>query len=145
MTAPILVLGQAGGGDDAIGLRVGQALRDRGHRVQEAGPEDLIEALAQAPRLILVDAVRGDRPGAVHHLREEALAAAPRAVSSHALSVPEALGLARVLHPQAGAVDIVGVEIGPPTPFASPSAEVLAAIPAAVALVEVLLQEPCHA
>lgn len=141
----MLALGQAGAGDDAVGLVVAAALGERGVPVQRGDATALVELLGEADRVILVDAVRGPQPGRVRHLAEADLAGGLRPVSSHAMEVPQAIALARVLQPNIARLDIVGIEIGPPGYADTLSPPVQAAVVRAVDLVLALLAEPRHA
>lgn len=141
MTAAVLALGSPGGGDDAVGLAVADQLP--GARRGDATA--LVELLAEHELVVLVDAVLGSRPGRVRVLREADLDGPVQAVSSHAVSVPQAVALARVLYPRAGQLVVVGVEIAPPAPGAGLSPAVAAAVPEAAATVTRLLQERADA
>ena len=129
----IVGIGATASGDDGVGLVVVQRLRERGVDARVVDPTQLVEVLGEPGRVVLVDAVRGEQPGRVHRLAEGDLDGALRPVSSHAMSVPHAVGLARVLAPDGAELVIVGVEIGPPTPGIGLSAPVEAAVDAAVA------------
>jgi len=133
LSAIILGLGQRGGGDDGVGLAVVEALRAQGVRARGGDPTELVEALGAFERVVLVDAVLGEHPGRVHVLSEDQLGGDLRPVSSHAMSVPQAVGLARTLQPDGAELVIVGVEIEPPRPGMGLSEAVAAAVPLAAA------------
>jgi hydrogenase maturation protease len=123
----IVGVGQRLAGDDGAGLAVIDHLRCAplppgvtAGEVRE--PSALIELLsaAGAPRLVIVDAIVGERPGEVLEL---APADVERGgllfVSSHALSVPQALALARAVQADAATparVQIVAITISRATP-----------------------------
>lgn len=109
-------------GDDAVGLHVAERLATRalpaGVRViaRDRPGVALLDDLAAAPAVVLVDALRGgEAPGRVCIVREEALARA-RAASSHALGVAETLALARALGRPLPALRVVGIEIADAAP-----------------------------
>lgn len=159
----VFALGQALAGDDAGGLLVARRLRERGVAVREV-PDGaaLAGALAEVERAVVVDAVVGGGPaGAVVHLRGEELeglrgragagarrgpgAAGRGAVSSHGMSVPEAVAVARALG-VTKEVELIGIAIDLPPPVADPtgplppvSDAVRAAIDEAAARVEAIL------
>ncbi|HET9783064.1 MAG TPA: hydrogenase maturation protease [Candidatus Dormibacteraeota bacterium] len=118
-------------GDDAAGLLVARALLKldvQGVDVEEHSgePDSLVAAMSQHRHVIIVDAVAGDAPPGTVLSRFWNGAAMRGAVSSHGLSVGEALGLARVLGANAD-VAVYGIvgrvfEIGSP-----PSVEVVRA------------------
>ncbi|MGE0521022.1 MAG: hydrogenase maturation protease [Candidatus Binatia bacterium] len=91
-------------GDDRIGLVVAAKLRTVPLRGVEVVLADrpgigLMDALADAGAVILIDAVRAPAPaGSVYDLDLEAVSDAPVApVSSHSVGVAETLALARAL------------------------------------------------
>jgi hydrogenase maturation protease len=135
-------MGSLGGGDDGVGPAVLEALRPAGVDAVWGDPSRLVEALMEPGRVVLVDAVRGPTPGRVHVLREDQLAGPLCPVSSHAMSVPQAVGLARVLAPDGAVLVVVAVEIAPPSPGVGLSPLVQAAVPHAVAAVLAALEEP---
>lgn len=143
----VVGLGQRAAGDDAVGLLVVDALVDRVppcvtlHPVGD--PAELVELCDGKARVIVVDAVvDGSPPGTVRRVEVRELAPAGRGLSTHGLSVPQALELAGVLHGPTE-IAVVGVSIALPTgPALVPSAAVRAAVPVAAALVLEALQ--CH-
>lgn len=144
MSALILGMGQLGGGDDGVGLAVIDALRLQGVPASYGDPTRLVEALGACERVVLVDALLGEEPGRVRVLREDQLSGA-RPVSSHAMSVPQAVGLARALEPDGAELVIVGVEIFPPRPGMGLSEAVAAAVPLAAATARSELEGVGHA
>jgi hydrogenase maturation protease len=118
----VIGLGNRVRGDDAAGLEVAGRLRP----VTPAGVEvvehegdaaALLDHWQGAALAVVVDAVRsGGEPGAVHRLEvagdDQAAAVAGRAwqVSSHALGLGEAVGLARALGRLPGRLVLVGIE-----------------------------------
>lgn len=140
MSAAVLALGSSGG-DDAVGL----AVADQVEGALRGDATALVELLAEHELVVLVDALLGAEPGRVRVLEEADLDGPVQAVSSHAISVPQAVQLARVLHPRAGRLIIVGVEIAPPQPGAKLSLRVGAAVPEAAATVRRILEEHSHA
>jgi hydrogenase maturation protease len=105
-------------GDDAAGLQVVARLALRGMPNDTraiACPRpfpDLLDQLAHAPHVILVDAVRsGGRPGSLCWLSREALAR-QSATSSHGLGVARVLDLADALSNAPSSIEILGIEIG---------------------------------
>jgi hydrogenase maturation protease len=123
MGARIIAIGQRVAGDDAVGLvvldRLRQAELPGGTELVEAGDATaLIPLLETRLSVIVLDAVVGPGPvGEILELDADALeGASERPVSTHGVSVPQALALARLLSPEAVApsVSIVGVRIPPP-------------------------------
>lgn len=143
----VIALGQRYRGDDAVGLVVGERLQARGVRV--AFRDDaalLVDDLASSEPVVLVDAVVGSgAPGEVVVLDGYALPLeTARPVSSHGMSVGDAIDLAVALHGEACApwLAIVGICIAPPTgTLEGLSAEVDAAVEAAERRVLTLLEE----
>jgi hydrogenase maturation protease len=129
----IVCLGRRGGGDDAVGLAVGDVLRETGVAVEEARDgADLVDALATGERVVIVDAAVGSRPaGSVLHLRPELVADAEGLVTSHALSIAQAIGVARALHGEGVGRDVhvVAIVIAPrPAAARGLGVEVVAAV-----------------
>lgn len=133
-------LGQGAAGDDGVGLVVLRALVAAGLpegvtavEIRDAAP--LVDLLCGGAPVLLVDAVVGPPPGEVVVLDEAALQAEVSAVSTHALSVPAAVGLARALG-GAAPLTVVGVGIAPPEGVRiGLSPEVEAAVQGAVGVV----------
>lgn len=114
----VLGVGNAWGGDDAAGPQVARRLRGRvpphvDVLEQEGEPAALIDAWAGADEVVLVDAVRsGAPPGTVHRLvaGDGPLPAALARRSTHALSVADAIELARALDRVPPRLEILGIE-----------------------------------
>jgi hydrogenase maturation protease len=119
----VIGLGNRVRGDDAAGLEVAGRLRRAApagvevveHEGDAAGLLDYWEGAALA---VVVDVVRsGGEPGAVHRLEivgdaraERGIADREWQVSSHALGLAEAVGLARALGRLPGRLVLVGIE-----------------------------------
>jgi len=144
----VIGLGNPDRGDDAVGVRVVRALRGR-------TPEDVtllegtqaplfvFEQLDKFDTLILVDAVRSDaRAGTVYCFDGREIPANIRAnaISSHGLSVHDAIGLGEALGRLPEVVKVVGIEAAGFDFGAAPSSEVTAAIDAAVRTVLELIR-----
>lgn len=112
----VIGIGRPDGGDDAVGLLVAARLRAMG--VDATSVTDgaaLADALAGAERAVIIDAVATNGPaGEVLHLRGDEIVARAGAVpvSSHGLSVADAVALARALG-GATELDLIGVAIEP--------------------------------
>ena len=140
----IVGMGHPAAGDDAVGLWVARALAAQGYAARESLDATLLLSLLEhGERVILVDAVVADVPeGSVMHVRPEALArAAWSPVSSHGLSVAQAIELGRRLYPEAcEQLEIVAIAIArPQVQTTTLSAPVRAAVDDACALVRRLL------
>jgi hydrogenase maturation protease len=116
----ILVLGLGNPllGDDAIGLQVAAAVRERlaGRddvevRLEEAGGLRLMEVLAGFDRAVVVDAVvSGGTPGAIRRLRAGDVPTQRTAIA-HGIDLPRALELGRALgEPMPQDVRVVAIE-----------------------------------
>jgi hydrogenase maturation protease len=121
----VIGVGNAWGGDDAVGLRVVRELRGRelelpgralaGVRLieHEGEPTALLERWDGAGTAVLVDAVRGGGSvGSVHRFDATA-APVPSSfagTSTHAFSVAQAIELGRALGRLPGRVVVIGVE-----------------------------------
>jgi hydrogenase maturation protease len=153
----VIGIGQPLGGDDAVGLAVAERLRTEGIQAWTVTDgAELATALAGAERAVIIDAVAGGGPaGSVLHLRGDELCGLAGAVpvSSHGLSVADAVALARALG-GASEAHLIGVAIEPrawgatslgagvsPGATTSLSAEVAAAVETAAARVRALLQD----
>jgi len=122
MGVRIIGLGQAAGGDDGVGLAVVEWLRRRGvpdgvelHIAPE--PSALLPLLEGGAPVVVVDAALGAPAGQVLELGPEALASqAATPVSSHGLSVFQAIALARLISPGAvsPSIRVVAVTIARP-------------------------------
>ena len=116
--AIVIGVGNAHRGDDAVGLEVLRALRDRvGPDVRlvrsDAEPASLLDAWTDADLAILVDAMRsGAAIGTVRRFQADAepLPIALFARSTHDLGVADAVELARALRRLPDRVVVYGVE-----------------------------------
>lgn len=115
--ARVIAVGQPAAGDDGVGLAVLDDLRQRGaaadHDLVALGdPSALVEQLATAQPVILVDAALGATPGQVRVVDRQALARWPaRPLSSHGVAVADAIAIARALHGHAMCPRLVLVAI----------------------------------
>jgi hydrogenase maturation protease len=138
MTARIIGIGRRTGGDDGAGPAVIERLRNAResadydlHEIPE--PSALIPLLEEAERVIIVDAALGaGAPGTVRVVCPEELDACPiSSVSTHGMSVGQAIAFARVLAPEKVCPRIFIVAIAAEKPAGvvfGLSAEVAAAI-----------------
>lgn len=114
-------LGQVAAGDDGVGLRVIELLMQADlpegvslHRL--ADPVELVPLLGTGEAGVVVDAVLAAPPGVTRVLTEDELDPSPSAaVSSHGLSVLQAVRLARAIHPAVLPVTFVAIQIAAPT------------------------------
>jgi hydrogenase maturation protease len=114
----VVGIGNAFRGDDGVGLRVVDALRDRvGSDVTvvacEEEPSRLIAAWEGATATVVVDAVvSGAEPGAVHRFdaSEAAIPTAEFRSSTHAFSLGETIEIARALGRLPARVVVYGIE-----------------------------------
>ena len=137
----VVGVGQPLAGDDGVGRVVALRLRQEGIAALEAGDgASLLALLDGASRAVVIDAAVGaGPPGQVRVLRPGELPAGVHPVSSHGLSVPEALQLARVLDP-ALEVTVVAVSIAEaPIGAEGLSPPVTAAVEEAAARVRTLI------
>jgi len=119
MTAMIIGVGNPFRCDDGVGPAVVDLLRREnlpGATLEYSlgGTADLIELWADAPRVIVVDAVRSGpaHPGRVHHLTvPDVHTERIRAASSHGLDLGEAVELARVLHRLPQRLELFAIEV----------------------------------
>ncbi len=118
--ARVLVIGVGNDfrSDDAVGLVVARRLGERnvdGIAVVEAPGEgiSLIDAWDEADAVILIDAVRsGSVPGTIHRLSRRALTRGDDIFfhSTHAISVSDAIELARATNRLPKRLIVVGIE-----------------------------------
>lgn len=146
----IIGIGQPAAGDDGVGIAVARALREIdlpvGAEIYETtDPGWLIELLDSARRAILIDAVVcGNEPGDIVCLAPEELASCPvTPLSSHGMSIADAIGLVHTLEPATlrTNIRIIGITIMQPSRYTcgmSPPVE--AAVPHVVSLVLNLLE-----
>jgi hydrogenase maturation protease len=138
----IIGVGQPYGGDDGVGRVVAQHLRAAGTAAAETadgvGLLALLGAVGDEPVVVVDAAVGVGPPGTVVALRADALEPA-RTLSSHGLSVREALELARVLRSAPLDLHIVAIAVAAPRDRgAGLSAPVAAAVPVAAELARAL-------
>ncbi len=114
--APLVVgLGNEMRGDDAAGLRVVELLADRDVGVVrcDGEPIDLLELMRDFERIVVVDAVAGERPGRIWRLQaaERRLPAifADRC-STHLIGLAEVIELARGLELVPERLEVIGIE-----------------------------------
>ena len=111
----MLGIGNPWRGDDGAGLEVARRLRAEGLRAleREGEPSALLDAWAGEREVVVVDAVRsGAEPCTIHRLdaRARRLPAELFAVSTHHLSVAEAVELARALGRLPERLEVYGIE-----------------------------------
>ncbi len=111
----VIGLGNELRGDDAAGLEVARRLNPEGFgvRVHAGEAVDLLEMWSGTDAVVLVDAVRsGASPGTVHRIDAgaEPIPARLRRTSSHAISVAEAIELARALGRLPRRLVVYGIE-----------------------------------
>jgi hydrogenase maturation protease len=119
----IIGVGRRAGGDDGAGPAVIERLREKQmpvdleiHEIPE--PSALIPLLEECERVIVVDAALGaGAPGTVRIVRPEDLDSCPlSSLSTHGMSVGQAISLARVLAPEKVCPDIFLVAIAAQKP-----------------------------
>jgi hydrogenase maturation protease len=123
-------------GDDAAGLLVARAAREREHsgiEIVESGgePVDLLDTWDGAAAAIVADAVTsGAEPGAIHRIDAGAgpLPAPFAAPSTHTLGLAEAVELGRALGRLPPQLTVFGIEGAAFTAGAAPTPAVLAAV-----------------
>lgn len=148
--ALVIGLGQPAAGDDAVGIAVVVRLRAQGE-MDGVAYETVTDATALVERLqagvpvIIVDALVGTgRPGEVVVLEAERLAGDVRPLSTHGISVAQAIALARALRPETDSaiVRVVGIVIATAKVGQTAlTAPVAAALPAACTKIHELLRE----
>lgn len=114
----LLGMGNPLRGDDAAGLLVARAVRERGPagwavRELEGEPVDLVDAWEGAERVVVVDAVApAGEPGRVRcfDAAEGPLPAELAGASTHVLGLAEAVELARALERMPDRLAVVGIE-----------------------------------
>ena len=149
--ARVIGIGQPIAGDDYAGIAIARALREQplpaGVGIHEiTDPARLIELLDGIRRAILIDALVSDNgPGNIMRLTPEELGAYPNTpLSSHEMSVADAIKLAHTLEPATTNCDIhiIGITIDPPARYVTTmSAPVAAAVPRAASLILDLLAD----
>jgi hydrogenase maturation protease len=148
----VIGIGQRAAGDDGVGPMVIERLRAEGgvegatlHEVPE--PSALIPLIEGADRIILIDAALGDAaPGEVLVVGADALDTRGLVpVSTHGLSVGQAVALARAVAPERVCCEIrvVAVVIEKPACLgAGLTSAAMTALPRAVAAVRALAAQP---
>jgi hydrogenase maturation protease len=147
----VIGIGQRAAGDDGVGHAVLDALAQRElpadtELLRARDASELVDLLQQKAPVIIVDAVvDGGALGEVMVLDEHALSTAPMSgVSSHGISVPQALELARTLYPEETSkrVRFVAVSIDAPRQYSDAlSPAVARAVEQASARIMSLLEE----
>lgn len=137
----IVGVGQACAGDDGVGLEVLRWLSS--HRaihsaaiepISISEPSALLSLRSDRTPLVIVDAVLGEPAGALLEATEAELGLSWASVSSHGVSVTEALALSRQLIPvpERAPVLVIGIRIAAPRELRiGLSEEVAAAVPRA--------------
>jgi len=120
MEPRILVIGVGNEyrGDDSVGVivarRLKEQLRGRAEVIQQAGEvTSLLESLKSRDAVIIIDAAKsGAPPGTIHRfiVGEKPIPEKFFCYSTHALSVGEALKLAKALHQIPDQVIVYGIE-----------------------------------
>ena len=138
MKRVVVGLGNEDRGDDAAGIEVAKRVRTADGRPL-SDPLDLVDLLAGSGEVIIVDAMSsGATPGTVHRfeLRRDPLPS--RAfVSSHLVSLGEAVALAKALGHSLDSVVVYGIEAGNVELGAPLSADVEKAVVAVVDEIDV--------
>lgn len=151
MRAQVIGIGQVLRGDDGVGLAVVDELERRAlpdvELVRVREPSQVVDLVTRASLTVLVDALvaQARAPGSVMVIDPEQLdGRAQVGVSTHGISVAQAIELGRVLHPAAESVRFLLVAVGITVPTAygrGMSPAVLGAVPRAADAVERLLEE----
>lgn len=104
--------------DDGAGHEVAAAVGGAcATRLVTDGDIEVVELLADYDEVHLVDGVRsGKEPGTIHRLDTAQAASIAWVTSSHAIGVPEVLGMAAALETLPAAVHIIGIEVGDTRP-----------------------------
>ena len=105
-------------GDDAIGIRIAHELMNKIHddidiKINYGEVAAMMETFEKSDSVILVDAMcSGSEPGTIIRLDAicEKIPAESFSYSTHAFSIPEAIGLARVLGKLPKNVIVYGIE-----------------------------------
>lgn len=149
MRACVIGVGNRTRGDDGIGPRVIDALRERGANaslvVSDGDPAKMLDAWQGAERVVLVDAIHvREVPGTI--VEFDAVAERlPRSAftgSTHAFGVPEAVELARALDALPPSVQIIGVQLASIAHTEEMTPAVAAAVTVVADRVEALIASP---
>jgi len=120
----VLACGPPNRGDDGVAVEACRRLRSRlpgdaiVRAVDQLDVDDLL-AIPDGSAVLIVDAARGLRPGAIRSIPLGGLLTTPGSIrprSSHALAMPEVIGLANMIrgHPLRGRIVVIGGrEFGP--------------------------------
>ena len=118
VSVTVLACGSVDRGDDGVAPEACRRLRSRLPRdavVRVVGQLDVDDLLAipDGSAIVVVDAARGLRPGAIRSIPLDGLLASPgliRPRSSHALAMPELIGLADMIrgNPLRGRIVVIG-------------------------------------
>lgn len=139
----VLVCGSPDRGDDGAPIAAAALLRDRlpiDVRLRIVGQLD-VDDLLRVPTgacVVIIDAAKGIRPGRIIELPLDGLLTRQdrlRARSSHALAIPEVIGVADLIrgHPLRGRIVVIGgAEFGLGAPLSDHVAEAVPALAAAV-------------
>ncbi len=124
--------------DDAGGLLVARAVRDRCRAMPEVEVReacvagfDLLDILSGFERAVIVDAIEtGGEPGTVHRLEASRLPTTGRLAASHEIGLAEALALGRLLSlPMPATTTIVAIEVADARSFGEcPTPAVVASV-----------------
>ena len=118
VTVTVLACGSTDRGDDGVAVKACRRLRSRlpaDAIIRVVGQLDVDDLLAipDGSTVLVVDAARGLRPGAIRRIPLGGLLATPGSIrprSSHALAMPEVIGLADMIrgHPLRGCIVLIG-------------------------------------
>jgi hydrogenase maturation protease len=147
MPALVVGIGNTVRGDDAVGLRVAEALGLSETVVQHDGePASLIVLWEGHEEVVLVDAITSGRdPGTVTEIdATQSILPAGMCHSTHALGPAEAVELARALGKLPAKISLVGIEGGDYSFGAGLSASVEAAIGEVVDRLRLITSTPAN-
>lgn len=127
-------------GDDSVGLRVAEKLKDK-FDVKKATPTTLIEAISGYDSVVIVDAVCGF--GEVGEVFEVEIAENSEISLSHSAGIIEMLSLAKAIYPDRMPKDIriIAIEIGEIRIGEELSEDVERAVDEAVRIIEKLFSD----
>jgi hydrogenase maturation protease len=136
----VIGIGQKLRGDDGVGIEVVRVLREEGvppdvDLIVEADPANLPPLLENFDRILIVDAVAVLEGVGDVFLKAPEDFQSEKPVSSHLMTIPDAVGLARVLYEDtvAPTIEILGIGVEGSRRFDSELSEpVCAAIPRAI-------------
>ncbi len=116
MPEPLLIgIGNELRGDDGAGLRVIELLTELGVEAfgHDGEPLTLLDSFAGRTRVVIVDAVAGERPGRIHRFdaaAEPLPALFTTGSSTHLLGLAETLELGRELDRLPAQLEVIGIE-----------------------------------